>query len=105
MTRLICEAVNCGNNHEHLCCLDEIEVCGCDAQTRDCTCCGSFIEGRHATMSAFGDISASAETEIACEAEACVYNSDGMCSALNVEIDGSYAHRMDATLCRTFKKA
>lgn len=104
MSRLVCDAVNCVNNHDRLCCLDEIEVCGLDACTCSETCCGSFAEGRNETISSFGSVDADEETGIGCEAGACTFNLDGICEAERVKIDGEYAHRMDSTCCSTFRE-
>jgi hypothetical protein len=104
MSRLVCDAVNCGNNHDRLCCLDEIEVCGCDACTCEGTCCGSFVDGKNEYISSFADVSASEDTHIGCEAGACVFNLDGICEADRVKMEGEYAHRMDSTCCGTFRE-
>ncbi len=104
MSRLVCDAVNCANNHDRLCCLEEIEVCGCDACDCEETCCGSFIEGRNSAMNSLADVSAEENTQIACEAGTCAFNSDGFCGADRVRMEGEYAHRSDATCCGTFRE-
>ena len=83
MSKLFCDAVNCANNHERLCCL---------------------VDAENRSLSAFADVQAEAETMIGCSAGACAYNAGGLCDARRVQIDGSYAHRTDATSCATFRK-
>lgn len=104
MSKLFCDAVNCANNHERLCCLAEIEVRGDSADTSAETCCQSFADAENRSLSAFADVQAEAETMIGCSAGACAYNAGGLCDARRVQIDGSYAHRTDATSCATFRK-
>ena len=104
MSRLVCDAVNCGNNHDRLCALEGIEVSGCSACACEGTCCKSFVDEKNAYISSFADVSASEDTHIDCEAGTCAYNVDGICEADRVKIEGQYAHRMDATCCASFRK-
>jgi hypothetical protein len=104
MTNLECTAQNCVNNRDRLCRLNGIEVHGEDACRCRETCCGNFSEafaGFGNSIDAF-EIPAGEETEVGCDAKRCVYNAGGVCDAEEVMIDGSYAHRMDATCCDTF---
>ena len=103
MSKLFCDAVNCGSNHERLCCLQAVEVRGENADTSADTCCASFIDAENVSLSAFADVSAAPETLIRCTAEACAHNAQGLCEAQRVQIEGTYAHRTDATFCRSFR--
>lgn len=102
MTYLECRALNCINNHSRLCCLEGIEVCGPGANHVNETCCASFMDEADSYGNTVDNRDAMPETEIECDAEKCVHNSEGYCAAEDVLIDGSYAHRKEATDCNTF---
>ena len=102
MTNLECTALNCINNHSRLCCLDDIEVCGSDACRCRETCCASFADENDAFGNVLDSREAAPETHIDCDAHRCIYNADGICDAEEVLIDGSFAHRKDATCCDSF---
>ena len=103
MSKLYCDAVNCGNNHERLCALSEIAVRGADASSSTGTCCASFADGTGMVLNAFGEVHAEPETQIACTAQGCVWNQDGACEARSVQMEGTYAHSVSATFCRSFE--
>ncbi len=102
MTDLVCRALNCVNNHSRLCCLEEIEVGGRDAEHAQETCCGSFADESRGYSNMLDSREAEPETHIVCEAQRCIYNAEGVCSAGDVQIDGSAAHRRMGTSCETF---
>lgn len=103
MSKLYCGAVNCGNNRERLCALAEIAVRGADAASSAGTCCASFVDGAGIFSSAFGEVHADPETQIACTAQSCLRNRDGACEAQSVRMEGAYAHRESATFCQSFR--
>ena len=72
MSKLYCGAVNCGNNRGRLCALAEIAVRGADAASSAGTCCASFVDGAGIFSSAFGEVHADPETQIACTAQGCL---------------------------------
>ena len=102
MTNLECSALHCANNHSHLCCLSEINVGGANACRCSETCCESFVDSGNSYANVLDSRDAAPETRISCAAHHCVYNTSGICNAEDVQINGSFAHRRDATSCNTF---
>ena len=102
MTNLECAALHCANNHNRLCNLSGITVQGANACHGRETCCASFSDETSAFSNALGGNDATPETNITCDAHRCIYNTDGMCEAEDVLIDGSFARQGDATCCDSF---
>ncbi len=101
MPMLVCSAISCVYNKGEYCSREDIQVGGKTAVTAGDTCCESFKArtGMDATNT-MG--SASAKTQIGCEACKCQYNDNCCCTAAQVDIAGASACTCDQTECGTF---
>ena len=103
MPNLVCSVENCANNEDCLCALNEISVCGCEAQTSDNTCCASFREESESFSNCAGNCGcATASTEVACQAHNCTHNEDDCCCADSINVCGCGAKRSEGTECSSF---
>lgn len=102
MTNLNCDVANCAYNKNELCSLNSIDVGGKRAKECESTCCSSFVNQSQGSFSSDAG-EASPQTEIACKAENCDYNSDCKCHAESINVAGDYASSEGETCCATFK--
>lgn len=103
MAELKCGVVTCVHNKQNYCDLDSIEVLGSSAQVSEQTSCGSFVERKGEQYSNSAK-SASATSDIVCQACECTYNEEKKCHAGKISVMGSNACRTEETECATFKK-
>jgi hypothetical protein len=115
---LSCSALNCVHNINSLCSANKIHVTGMNAVTSDDTQCKTFAEKGliNAVTNIFnmnipGEIrqvfnndSISMSPRIECDATRCIYNSNRICDASNVQIMGIDANSSENTQCETFKE-
>lgn len=100
MTQLSCCADTCGHNKSGYCCLNCVEVGGIRAGSAESTCCNSFVE-KSGTFTNDTQLP-SPYSDIKCEAENCIYNSNHHCEAYNIDMSGHAASYVEDTLCSTF---
>ncbi|MDD3219497.1 MAG: DUF1540 domain-containing protein [Lachnospiraceae bacterium] len=103
MPLLNCSAVKCVYNKNEYCSKADIQVGGEDAQTSDETCCASFKERGHDSASNSTGETASAYTQVQCEACTCVHNDQEECHADAIDICGCNACDCMETKCGTYK--
>ena len=105
MTYLSCDVTNCINNANEMCVRSGIKVDGCDATREAETCCASYgSRGTSYENAVSANLSATPETDIACDVERCRYQSDNACTARNIHIGGCGACECTETSCRTFEQ-
>lgn len=103
MAELKCGAENCYFNKEKYCCKGDIMVGGKHAETKDCTCCDSFVVRKSDSYSSA--LSHPSPTiSIDCEAVKCIYNANYRCQAEHVDIKGGSAETSAETICSTFRE-
>lgn len=116
--KLSCSATNCVHNMSSLCAANYIEVAGGSAQSSAATECNTFAEKgfknsvtNMVNMNVVGEFkqvftnnSVEMSPKIKCEAVTCNYNANRVCSATNVQINGTSASTSDGTQCETFIK-
>lgn len=103
MSQLQCNVSTCVNNNKGLCCLDAIHVEGCSARSVCETCCASFQEMIGASNYAVNRVP-NERCEVLCDAQRCVYNSNGCCSAESITVGGDGACNCGDTCCRSFRE-
>ncbi|ARP49881.1 MULTISPECIES: DUF1540 domain-containing protein [Caproicibacterium] len=107
MTKLQCSVCDCSNNSDNCCCRPDIMVSGKCACGHEQTSCADF-EKKDSSGSAQNSRGCSIpnpQMHVRCEAEKCVYNQHGDCSAENVDVsscDSQTTCKSD-TECKTFK--
>lgn len=116
--KLTCSAENCVHNINGFCNANSIEVEGEKSNSTSETQCKTFAsKGVINSMSkvantnlvggfkqVFTNESVEMSPHINCEAYNCIYNTDRMCIAKNIQIDGESADTSRETQCETFKK-
>lgn len=107
MPELRCAVQTCAHNKNSLCSLDTIEVGGSNATQSKDTCCDSFREKRtdgytNCADGGCGCGCASERSQINCKAHDCQYNHGCSCHAGKVNVQGTNAHKSQATQCGTF---
>lgn len=113
---LSCNCTNCVNNERGLCEANNINVSGMNAHASQGTQCDTFMEkGLKNAFSSMSNINVAGELKqlysnasiemapnIRCSALNCRYNSNQMCTANDVKIDGTRAITSSKTCCDTF---
>ncbi|NCB04817.1 MAG: DUF1540 domain-containing protein [Clostridia bacterium] len=102
MTSLTCNVTNCINNKNDCCARPEIKVDGASAHNKIDTCCRSFSDRGTSFTSSIDSSAAVKATEIRCDAQDCVHNTDCACGADCVCVDGDGACSCGQTICSTF---
>ncbi|WOC31707.1 MULTISPECIES: DUF1540 domain-containing protein [Caproicibacterium] len=108
MTNLKCSVTECINNSSRNCCRPDIMVGGKSACGCEQTCCADFEQksGSDSAQNSCGCSSPNPQLHIRCEAEKCIYNQQGECSADDVAVRGSNCQNATCkseTECGTFK--
>ena len=103
MTKLTCNVTNCINNEDRMCCRPNIKVDGAQAHDKQGTCCHSFGHRSDCVISGMTANSACEDTQIRCSAQDCAYNSNSVCSADRICVEGDGACDCNQTCCGTFR--
>ena len=101
INQLSCCADSCENFKNGYCSLTSIEVSGRGAQNSASTCCKSFAPQSNSFIN-----ESKLEcpySNIMCDAENCVHNSEGCCCADYIDIAGHAASQSEDTVCSTFR--
>lgn len=104
MAKINCDVTNCSHNKEHVCYANIINVVGQSAEKDDDTCCASFLDSAH-----YSDLTnninqeGSECTAITCTVHTCNYNSNNLCHADSIHVNGNNANLYSETNCLTFK--
>ncbi|WP_035292313.1 DUF1540 domain-containing protein [Clostridium sp. KNHs214] len=116
-TKLMCSATDCVNNINGLCAAYIINIQDEKASNSEETYCDTFDESglgnavkNMFNMNVVGEAkqifineSIQMSPEIKCNAEKCMYNSDGICEADYVSISGIGKENQEGTNCETFQ--
>ncbi|GAA0177599.1 DUF1540 domain-containing protein [Clostridium sediminicola] len=117
-TKLTCGATECVHNISNLCSARRVHVGGITSNASDETQCDTFSpKGVKNAFSSLGNMNVTGEfkqifskddikmtPEVGCSAEQCIYNTNRICSATDITINGSGAKSSDGTQCETFRK-
>lgn len=106
MNKINCEVTKCSHNCEYTCYANRVNIGGQGAKKIDDTCCGSFLDKSHystLTNNTNSDSNKACDC-LVCEAETCIYNSNKLCIADNIKVNGSNANVYMETACATFKQ-
>ena len=104
MTKLICHVTTCASNNSSCCCQPSIKVQGKGACCSKETECQSFQKKGHNEVSNSTHFDTpNANCTIKCTADHCVYNTQGNCTASQVNIGGFSAQERNETNCESFK--
>lgn len=116
MMKLTCTATKCVNNDSGLCSAKNIKVIGEYTHYGAATHCYTFREdtvknaisnssninfaGQMKQVFSSDDILMN--PEVACTAEECYHNHNGMCVANSIMVSGGLTDSMDGTACKTY---
>lgn len=84
MPNLSCSVTHCKHNSDHLCILDSIKISG--GNSKEGTCCESFVEAGTAENATNKSVEASAKTHVYCTANDCTFNNECDCRADGIDI-------------------
>lgn len=84
MPDLSCSVTHCKHNSDHLCILDSIKISG--GNSKEGTCCESFVEAGTAENATNKSVEASAKTHVYCTANDCTFNDECDCRADGIDI-------------------
>jgi len=115
---LNCSADNCVYNMDGLCSANKINVQGINSKASSDTFCDTFQERgvKNAFKSlvnmnlggelkqVFNNDEVKMNPKIGCTATSCVYNTERVCTASNVQIYGPGAEEKNYTSCETFRE-
>lgn len=104
MNHLECSVSTCVNYKEGLCCRESIKVEGANAHSEKDTFCSSFQEKIYGVTNYAMNQVPNERCEILCDAQKCVYNSNGCCSADTIRVGGDGAANCGDTCCRSFRE-
>lgn len=100
MTGLMCSVSNCAFNKDNQCCNSYISIGGKLAFQSESTYCSSFQETNLlVSLNNYGKNS----VEIECEAENCIHNDNGECTATNIIISSENINEYNDTMCGSFE--
>lgn len=105
MLKINCDAINCSHNNDKICFANVVNIGGKNAK-KDCdTCCGSFLDQNN-----YGDLTNNVNDKgsqcsaLTCNVVSCSYNSNNLCNADAIQVDGKGANLYTETFCSTFKQ-
>lgn len=109
MTELKCSVSECTNNSDRCCCRPDINVsgkcaCGCEQ-----TSCADFekrdANAQSGSQNSCGCTQPNQQLHVRCEAEKCLYNQHGDCSASDIDVCGCSGdiNSKSDTQCKTFR--
>ncbi|MCH3972474.1 MAG: DUF1540 domain-containing protein [Oscillospiraceae bacterium] len=106
MTELQCSVKDCMNNSQSCCCRPDIMVsgkcaCGCEQ-----TSCADFRKkGSASAQNSCGCSQPDPQMHVRCEAEKCIYNEQGDCTATDIQVSSTSPQTSgkSETECATFK--
>lgn len=105
MAKINCSVSNCSHNDNNICYANVINVAGGSAK-KDCdTCCASFLDSAN-----YGSLTNNINSTgnpcdaITCNVGSCTYNSNYICSADAIEVNGNNANLYEETNCKTFRR-
>jgi len=105
LTYLNCSVYDCAHNYNFFCCLSDIKIEGHRAKAPHETCCASFEKAGDAMTNSVRFEQPDPDTEVACAAENCRYNADGLCAASHITVNGSIScNDSDETECTSFHR-
>ena len=104
MSKINCDVSNCSHNTERTCYANTINVGGKSAKKDSDTCCGSFLDSANYSHLTNNINQRGSEcTAITCNVGTCSYNSNDICTADTIKVDGNNARLYTETECTTFK--
>ena len=104
MSKINCSVTNCSHNNENTCFANVINVGGKSAK-KDCdTCCASFLDDKHYDhLTSNINEKGNECTAITCNVGTCTYNSNNLCNAESIDVNGKDVNLYSETNCSTFK--
>ena len=104
MSKINCSVSNCSHNNESTCFANIINVGGKSAKKDSDTCCASFLDVRlYSGLTNNVNDKGSECNAITCNVGTCTYNSNMLCNAKNIEVNGENVNLYSETDCLTFK--
>ncbi|HEY8889854.1 MAG TPA: DUF1540 domain-containing protein [Clostridium sp.] len=105
MSKINCSVSNCSHNDNNSCFANIINVGGKSAKKDSDTCCASFLDS--VAYSDLSNIVNGKKNEcdvVSCNVGTCTYNSNQLCSAKSIDVNGRDVNLYSETDCLTFKR-
>ncbi|MBZ9632907.1 DUF1540 domain-containing protein [Clostridium sp. FP1] len=104
MARINCSVSNCSHNDENTCFANIINVGGKSAK-KDCdTSCASFLDSKiYSDLTNNINENGNQCSAITCNVGTCTYNSNDLCNAKSIDVNGNNVNLYLETNCSTFK--
>ncbi|MBU3111608.1 DUF1540 domain-containing protein [Clostridium lacusfryxellense] len=103
MSKINCGVENCSHNNEHTCFANIINVGGKSARKESDTCCASFLDSlAYSSLTNIIDTNSHGCDVVSCTVVTCTYNSNELCSAKSIEVNGHNVNLYSETDCLTF---
>jgi len=104
MSKINCSVSNCSHNDKNTCFANVINVGGKSAKKDSDTCCSSFLDVKiYSELTNNINENGSECDAITCNVGTCSYNSNQLCSAKCIEVNGENVNLYTETDCLTFK--
>lgn len=105
MARINCGVLNCSHNDQSICYANVVNIGGKNSKNSSDTSCGSFLDQDHYSNLTNNINDGGNEcTAITCNADTCRYNSNYVCSADSIKVNGKDVHLYSEADCKTFKR-
>lgn len=104
MSKINCGVLNCSHNNESTCYANVINVGGKSARKGSDTCCATFTDDKlysELTNNINGD--GNECNSVTCNVGTCSFNTDNLCNAKSIEVNGEAVNLYTETDCLTFK--
>ena len=104
MSKINCNVTNCSHNDERVCYANIINVSGGNAREETDTSCASFLDSLvYSQLNNNVNVPGHSCSAITCTVGSCDYNSNKLCKADSIKVNGNNANLYSETNCSTFK--
>ncbi|MBU3176860.1 DUF1540 domain-containing protein [Clostridium estertheticum] len=104
MSKINCGVLNCSHNDENICYANIINVGGKNARKDSDTCCATFLDSIvYSDLTNIVHSNSNGCDVISCNVGTCIYNSNELCSAKSIEVNGENVNLYSETDCLTFE--
>lgn len=105
MAKINCGVTNCSHNKSSVCYSNIVNIKGGKAKDSCNTCCGNFLDEKNYSSLTNNTNSCGECDSLVCTVQTCVYNRNLICTAENINVDGTNVNIYTETNCSTFKHA
>lgn len=104
MNRIDCGVTNCSHNNNEVCHASTINVTGGATDDKEHTSCASFLNSLvYSDLTNEVNEQSGSCSSIGCDVESCKFNSNQICSADSIMVNGNEVNLYSETNCSTFE--